>query len=52
MGLFIDVSTVAADLHSLIAMALLGPNKFDAAMELFVIKPINKRGSPFASLVW
>jgi len=43
MGLFIHVSTVAADLQSLTAMALLGRNKFDAAVAvLLVFIPIYK----------
>jgi hypothetical protein len=33
-------------------MALLGRNKFDATMAVLVVIPINKRGNPFASLVW
>ncbi len=40
--------SLAADLHSLTAMALLGRNEFDAAMAVLVVIPIHKRGNPLA----
>ena len=40
--------SLAADLHSLTEMALLGRHKFDAAMAVLVVVPINKRGNPLA----
>ncbi len=42
------MSTLAADLHSLTAMPLLRRNKFDAAMAVLVVIPINKRRNPVA----
>ena len=41
-GLFIDVSTVAADLNSLTAMALLRRHKLDAAVAVLVVIPVHK----------
>ena len=40
--LFIDASTVAADINSLTAMALLRRRKLDAAMAVLVVVPINE----------
>jgi len=40
--------SLAADLNSLTAMPLLRRNKFDAAMAVLVVIPINKRGNPLA----
>ena len=47
-GLFIDVSTLAADPNSLTAMPLLRRNEFDAAMAVLVVIPIHKRRNPLA----
>jgi len=41
-GLFINMVSLSADLHSLNAMPLLRLNKFDAAMAVLVVIPINK----------
>jgi hypothetical protein len=41
-GLFIDLSTVAADLNSLTAMALLRRHKLDAAVAVLVVIPVHK----------
>ena len=47
-GLFIDLSTVAADLYSLTAMALLRRHKLDAAVAVLVVIPVHKGGNPEA----
>jgi hypothetical protein len=44
--------SLAADLYRLTAMPLLRRNKFDAVMAVLMVVPINKRGNPFADLVW
>jgi len=41
-GMFIEASTVAADLNSLTAMELLRSHKLDAAAEVLVIIPFHK----------
>jgi len=41
-GLFIDASTVAADLYSLTAMALVSHHILDAAEAVLLILPIHK----------
>jgi len=41
-GLFINMVSLSADLHSLNATPLLRLNKFDAAMAVLVVIPINK----------
>jgi hypothetical protein len=50
--LFINISSLFANCYRLTAMALLGRNKCDATMAVLVVVPINKRGNPFADLVW
>ncbi len=40
--------SLAADLYRLTAMPLLRRNEFDAAMEVLVVIPINKRRNPLA----
>jgi len=51
-GLFIDLSTVAADLNSLTAMALLRRHKLDAAVAVLVVIPVHKLGNPLAGLLF
>ena len=50
-GLFIDLSTVAADLNSLTAMALLRRHKLDAAVAVLVVIPVHTGGNPEAGLL-
>ena len=50
-GLFIDLSTVAADLYSLTAMALFGRHKLDAAVAVLVVIPVHKGGNPEAGFL-
>ena len=48
--LFVDDSTVAADLHSLTVVALLRRYELDAAVAVPVVVPVHKRGHPLAGL--
>ena len=41
-GLFIDESSVAADLYGLTAVTLLGRHEFDAAVAVLVVVPVNE----------
>jgi hypothetical protein len=41
-GLFIDESSVAADLYGLTAVTLLGRHEFDAAVAVPLVVPIDK----------
>ncbi len=50
-GLFIDESTVAADLYGLTAVTLLGRHEFDAAVVVLVVVPVNELGDPLTGLV-
>ena len=49
-GLFIKISTLFANCYRLAVMPLLGRHKFDAAMAVLMVVPINKGGNPFADL--
>ena len=50
-GLFIDESSVAADLYGLTAVTLLGRHEFDAAVAVLVVVPVNELGDPLTGLV-
>ena len=50
-GLFVDDSTVPANLYSLSAVTLLGRYEFDPAVPVLVVVPAHKRGHPLAGLV-
>jgi len=41
-GLFINESSVAADLHGLAIVTLLGFHEFDAAVAVLVVIPVHK----------
>ena len=50
-GLFIDESSVAADLYGLTAVTLLGRHEFDAAGAVLVVVPLDERCQPLTGLV-
>jgi hypothetical protein len=49
--LFVDDSTVAADLHSLTVVALMGRDELDAAVPVSVVVPVHERRHPLACLL-
>jgi len=47
-GLLVDDTPVPADLHGLAAVALVGRHKFDAAVAVTLVVPVDERGHPQA----
>jgi hypothetical protein len=45
-GLFVDDSSVVADLYGLTVVVLLGRNEFDAALVVLVVVPVDELGDP------
>jgi hypothetical protein len=49
--MFIDTSTVAADLYRLIAIALMMPHELDAAVAVLMVGPVHKWGDSEAGFL-
>jgi hypothetical protein len=50
-NMFIDTSTVAADLYRLIAIALMMPHELDAAVAVLMVGPVHKWGDSEAGFL-
>jgi hypothetical protein len=50
-GLLVDDSTLPADLYGLAAVALVGCHKFDAAVAVTLVVPVDERGHPQAGFL-
>jgi hypothetical protein len=50
-GLFVDDSPVSADFQGLAAVALVGRHKFDTAVAVTLVVPVDERGNPQAGFL-
>ncbi len=49
--LLVDDSAVAADIHGMTAVKLLGCHEFEAAVAVLVVVPVDELGDPLTGLV-